>query len=76
MYNYLKEKNMAEDILSQEFELKNTEETRDYLIEEINQNELMNKKHKKVGLYGVIFNTYLFSLLRLLDVFRFLLLLH
>ena len=60
MYNYLKEKNMAEDILSQEFELKNTKETRDYLIEEINQNESMNKKHKKVGLYGVIFNTYLF----------------
>ena len=26
---------------------KNVDETRNYLIEEINQNELMSKKHKK-----------------------------
>ena len=26
---------------------KNIDETRNYLIEEINQNELMSKKHKK-----------------------------
>ena len=28
--------------------LKNTDETRDYLTTEINQNESMNKKHKKI----------------------------
>ena len=32
----------------QEFRLKNIDETRNYLSEEINQNELMSKKHKKV----------------------------
>ena len=28
--------------------MKNTDETKNYFIEEINQNELMSKKHKKV----------------------------
>ena len=35
-------------VLSQEFSLKNIDDTRNYLIEEINQNELKSKKHKKV----------------------------
>ena len=39
---------MAEENISQEFRLKNFDETRNYLIEEINRNELMSKKHKKV----------------------------
>ena len=39
---------MAEENKSQEFRLKNIDRTRNYLIEEINRNELMNKKHKKV----------------------------
>ena len=39
---------MAEENVSLEFRLKNIGETRNYLIEEINQNELMSKKHKKV----------------------------
>ena len=39
---------MAEEDISQEFRLKNIDETRNYLIEEINRNELMNKKHQKV----------------------------
>ena len=39
---------MAEENLSQEFRLKDIDETRKYLIEEINQNDLMSKKHKKV----------------------------
>ena len=39
---------MAEENLSQEFGLKNIDETRNYLIEEINQNELISKTHKKV----------------------------
>ena len=39
---------MAEENISQEFRLKNIDETRNYLIEETNQNELMSKKNKKV----------------------------
>ena len=39
---------MTEENISQEFRLKNIDETRNYLIEEINRNELMSKKHKKV----------------------------
>ena len=39
---------MVEENLSQEFSLKSIDETRNYLIEEINRNELMSKKHKKV----------------------------
>ena len=38
---------MVENI-SQEFRLKNIDETRNCLIEEINQNELMSKKPKNV----------------------------
>ena len=34
--------------IKQEFRLENIEEIRNYLIKEINQNELMSKKHKKV----------------------------
>ena len=39
---------MATEILSQEFRLKNIDETRNYLIEEINRNQLISKKHKMV----------------------------
>ena len=39
---------MAEENISQAFRLKNIDETRNYLIEETNQNELMSKKQKKV----------------------------
>ena len=38
---------MSEENISQEFRLKNKDETTNYLIEEITQNELMSK-HKKV----------------------------
>ena len=38
---------MAEENISQEFRLKNIDQTRNYLIEETNENELMSKKHKK-----------------------------
>ena len=34
--------------MSQEFRLKNTDETRNCFLEEIEQNELMSRKHKKV----------------------------
>ena len=36
---------MAEENISQGFRLKNIDETRNYLIEEINRNDLMTKKH-------------------------------
>ena len=39
---------MIEENISQEFRMKNIDETRNYLIEEINRNELISKKHKKV----------------------------
>ena len=39
---------MAEENISQEFRFKNIDETRNYLIVEINRNELMSKKHKQV----------------------------
>ena len=34
--------------MSQKFRLKNIDETRNYFLKEIEQNELMSKKHKKV----------------------------
>ena len=39
---------MTEENISQEIRLKNIDEAKNYLIEEINQNELMSKNHKKV----------------------------
>ena len=34
--------------MSQEFKSKGIDETRNYVVEEINQNELMSRKHKKI----------------------------
>ena len=39
---------MSEENMNQEFRLKKIDEIRNYFIEEINRNELMSKKHKKV----------------------------
>ena len=39
---------MVEGKKSQEFRLKNINETRNYFLEEIGQNEFMSSKHKKV----------------------------
>ena len=39
---------MSKENISREFSRKNIDETRNYLFEEINQNELISKKHKKV----------------------------
>ena len=39
---------MADENISQEFRLKNIDETKNYFIEEINQNHLMMKMHKKI----------------------------
>ena len=38
---------MVEWTISQEFTLRNIDETRNYSFEEIEQNELISKKHKK-----------------------------
>ena len=46
IYNYLK--NMCEENISQELGLKNIDEKKNYLIEEINRNELISKNHRKV----------------------------
>ena len=43
---------MYEETISQEFRLKNIDERRNYLKQEINQNELISKKNKKV--YSVL----------------------
>ena len=39
---------MVENNLSQEFKLKSAYETKSYFVEEIEENKLMSKKHKKV----------------------------
>ena len=39
---------MAEEKIIKEFRLRYIDETRSYFIEEINRNELISKKHKKV----------------------------
>ena len=39
---------MSEENITQEFRLKNIDEKRNYLIQELIQNELMSKKHKNV----------------------------
>ena len=39
---------MAEENISQEFRLKNTGKTKNYFLEEIKQNKLISRKHKKV----------------------------
>ena len=44
IYNYFK--NMPEEKISQKFRLKNIDETKNYLIEERNRNELISKNPK------------------------------
>ena len=39
---------MFEENMSQEFRLRNIDETRHYFLEEIEQKELISRKHKKV----------------------------
>ena len=51
---------MTEENISQEFRLKNKDETRIHFIEEINQNELMRNKHNKHCDVLITLNIYLF----------------
>ena len=39
---------MVEENISQEFRLKNIGDTRSYFLKQIQQNELMSRKHEKV----------------------------
>ena len=39
---------MTEENISQEFRLKNIDETKNYFLEELKQNELISIKHKRV----------------------------
>ena len=68
-------KNMAKENISQEFRMKNKDKAGNCFLQEINENDLMSKKHKKV--YSVL--NYIERLLilasALLNVFQFLLLL-
>ena len=45
---------MAKENISQESRLKNIEDIKNFLIEEINQNELMSKKQKKFVQFYII----------------------
>ena len=47
-------------IRSEGFRLKNIDDTKNYFIEEINQNELVSKKCEKVCMFWIILSTYLF----------------
>ena len=51
---------MPEENMNQKFRLRKIDEIRNYLIKEINQNELISKKHKKVCRY---FNCIEYSLI-------------
>ena len=68
---------MTEENIRQKFRLRNKDETRNHLTEEINRNDLMSKKHKKICMaFNYIELLLILSyLMRLLDVFQFLLLL-
>ena len=68
IYNYLKNR-------SQKFRLKIIDETRNYFLEEIKQNEFMSRKHKKVCTTLNHIEHVLVLPSKLLDVFQFLLLL-
>ena len=39
---------MVKENINQEFRSKNIDETRNYFLEEIEQNELMSREHKKI----------------------------
>ena len=64
---------MREKNISQEFRLKNIDEIRNNLIEVINRNELMSKKHRKVCTTLNYIVDFLILGYKILYVFQFLL---
>ena len=63
---------MVEENISQEFRLKDIDETKIYLIEEVNWNELISKKHKKVCTTLNCIEHFLILGSQILHVFQFL----
>ena len=51
---------IAEVNMSQQVSLKNIDETRNCFSEEVNQNEMIRRKHKPIFKTYIILNTYLF----------------
>ena len=66
---------MVEESISQEFRLKNVDKTRNYFLEEIEQNELMSRKHRNVCKTLNYIEHFLVLASAILDVFKFMLLL-
>ena len=64
---------MVKENIYQEFRLKSIYKTRNYFTQEMNQSELVSRKHRKVTSL-IILKPYLFQLLWLLDLFQFLIL--
>ena len=62
---------MTEDFKSQEMRMKNIDETKNYFIGGINENESISNKHRKVCKIISYINTSFFWLLWLLDEFLF-----
>ena len=67
---------MVEEKISQEFRLKNLNETRNYFLQEIEQNELISRKHKKAGTTLNYIEQFLILVPTITIMFQFLLLLH
>ena len=63
---------MVKENISQEFRLKNDDETRNYFIEEVEKNQSMSKKHKKVSMTLNYIEHFLILASSLPDVFQFL----
>ena len=63
------------DESSLEFRLKNINETKNYLLEEMKQNEMMSRKHKKVCTTLNYIELFVILASAITDVFQFLLLL-
>ena len=56
---------MIEENISQEFSLKTIDETGNYSVEEIKQNELLSGRHKKVcTTFKIILNSFLLRVLQ------------
>ena len=67
---------MVEEKISQEFRLKNLNETRNYFLQEVEQNELISRKHKKAGTTLNYIEQFLILVPTITIMFQFLLLLH
>ena len=63
---------MVEDNISQEFRLKNIDEIKKNFLEEIEQNALMSKKHKKVCTTLNCYEHFLISASTITGYFQFL----